>query len=249
MALPPTVTVPLSVMSPAVAVAERLPPTLDVFRRTPSSLVMVASPLAPAVLTAMVPSTASWLSTMVALLAVVLKLALPATDTVPVLEMPLAPPLVTFRSPLAVRADRATLAALKLIVTSSRAVAFWSEPSELKAELLRSDRSRTRPWLPPMVMAPPRLLPLLPSRMSDAALSTVRVTAPPVVSVAPTDCVMWLPEVMLSEPPTLEVASTTSCVLSLAMMTLAPEPLVLTAKVPVTFCWSTVIEAPEATVV
>ena len=65
LALPPTVMAPSSVRLPSVAVAVRLPPTLDVARVSAVALTMVAWPAAPCVLTAIVPSTAWVLTTMV----------------------------------------------------------------------------------------------------------------------------------------------------------------------------------------
>ena len=54
----PTVTVPLSVKFPVVAVAVRAPPTADVPRSSAVALTTVALPVAPVVLSVTVPVTA-----------------------------------------------------------------------------------------------------------------------------------------------------------------------------------------------
>ena len=174
---------------------------------------------------------------MSALLAVVVKLALPPTVLVPLSVMPSAPPLVTARLPLMLRPDRSMLAALKLSVRLRR-LRPASEGLAAEAEPLATARSRMLVSVPAKMMLP-RLLPVLPRLMSEAALLTASVVVPPTVSVAPVACEMLLPEVMPRLPPTEEVASTTSCVLSMSAWPVAP--FVLSAKVPVTFWVSSVM--------
>ncbi len=80
---PFTVTVLLSVIFPVVAVAVKLPPTLDVLRIIPWLLVRAASPLVPFVLTEIAPVAARVSKVMSALAAEVVKLLFPFTVTVP----------------------------------------------------------------------------------------------------------------------------------------------------------------------
>ena len=214
------------------------------------SLTTVALPVAPVVLTEMVPATASLSTTMSALLVVVVNDAVPPTTTrsvgAPPMVMPVAPPLVTLRLPRMVSEGSVMSAVLKFSVRLRRLIRSFSGNREVNVEPPRA-RSRTLSLLPLMVKTPPKALPPLPSSMSELGFSTDTVTAPPVVSVAPLACVMWLLDVTSREPPMLEVASTTAC--ALFRTTLAPRPLVDSAMVPVTFWLSTVIVAPEAVVV
>ena len=218
---------------------------------TAVALTSVALPPDPVVLAEMVPVTLSWSRSMSAPAAVVVNLAVPSTCTTPapVSVMPVVPPLVTSRLPVMCRAVSVTLAALKLMVRLLRLLRPVSDGIDAVAELLPSARLRTLLCVPAKMMAPRRLLPPLPSRMSEFGLPTVSVRSPPVLSVAPAAWVMWLPEVMLRVPPTFEVASSTSLLLWLTRMALPLAPVVFNAKVPVTFWSSTVIVALLADVV
>ena len=87
---PVTVSVPLSVISPVVAVAFKSPPTLDVAKSRSSSFTNVTSPPDPLVVRAMVPSTARLPILISPLLTSFVAIRLPPTVTVPLSVMPVA---------------------------------------------------------------------------------------------------------------------------------------------------------------
>ena len=95
---PPTVTVPLSVILPVVAVTFNPPPTLEAAKLTALELAIAASAPLPFVLTAIVPVLASLSKVISAPLAEVVKLLFPPTVTVPLLVI-LPVFAVTFKLP------------------------------------------------------------------------------------------------------------------------------------------------------
>ena len=96
--VPVMASAPESVMLPVVAVAARLPPTVDAAKVNPASLITVALP-DPFVVKATVPSTASVPRLIVPLFASVVALNQPPTVTVPLSVIPDALPLVNVKFP------------------------------------------------------------------------------------------------------------------------------------------------------
>ena len=244
------VSVLTSVMLPVVAVTSRLPPTFEAARLTPDALTRVALPPAPLVVTAMGPVTVSWLRSMSAPDAVVMKVAEPPTRTRsvrgPVSVMPVAPPLVTLRLPSMSSAPSATLAAVNRMVRLRRSVSAVNVGKAAEACALVRDTSRIRVRSPPKLTAPARLLPVLPSRTSESLTVTVSAVVPVTVSVEPVSCVMWPAEVMLRSPWTLLVPRTVAPALDSVAWPLAP--VVVAEMAPVTVSWSSVMSAPVAVV-
>ena len=93
----------MSNISPAVAVATKLPPTPETAKFKPASFTTVASPL-PFVVTPTVPSTAREPKLIRPLPASVVAVKLPVTVTVPLSVIPAVAPLVSVKLPPTVAA-------------------------------------------------------------------------------------------------------------------------------------------------
>ena len=87
---PVTVRVPLSEISPVVAVAFKSPPMFDVAKSRPASFTNVTSPPDPLVARAIVPSTARLPMLISPLLTSLVAMRLPPTVTVPLSVIPVA---------------------------------------------------------------------------------------------------------------------------------------------------------------
>ena len=177
--LPPTVSAPLPVMLPVVAVMSRLPPTFDVARSTAVAFTTAALPVAPLVFTSMAPVAASWARLILAFAALVVNEAVPPTVAVPLSTM-LPVLAVTSRLPPTLDAARSTAVAFTsvalpvapLVFTSMAPVtASWARLMSAFAALVVNEA------VPPTVVTPL-------SMMLPVVAVTARLPAAPVFTEA-----------------------------------------------------------------
>ena len=233
LALPPTVTVSLSVMFPELAIALRLPPILELPSCTAEAFITVALPPVPFVFKLIAPVAAKLSKVISASAAEVVKLAIPPTAIVPlsvifpisavavksppILELPrLTPPvglvIVTWPADPVVLKLTAPVAfnSLRSIVASAVLVVKVISPPTVKLPLwLTLPLAAVASKLPPTLVVPRTILlsAVCPSFCNDRLPDVVivcRVISPLVLSVKPAP----VPRVIFTfpVPASIEVA-------------------------------------------
>ena len=170
-AVPPTVTVPLSVKLPVVAVATKLPPTPEAAKSNAVAFTTLALAVAPVVLNVTAPVDANVPKSISSFACVVVKLDVVPTDTVPVSVM-LPPPAVATTEPLAVNAGNAIAALLNVSVRFRKFVKPLKVGTVAAAFTLRKLKSRTFVAVPPIETVPVKSFACVSKRISDVAAPT-----------------------------------------------------------------------------